>query len=464
LLIKDTFLFGLRYSFFSFLSRLFFNRISLKYLLAKEYRKDILKKHTNILSFKINKKDLVSVVIPVNNALSKGKLGDVIDSLLSQSWKNIEIIAVDSGSTDDTVKFLKKRGVKVIEIKPSLFTHAYSRNTGASIAKGKFILFTVDDAVFFDSDWILKSISYLEYFKADAISTNQLLSNTFDNYSYTLNKWHNNSQSKGCSIIRLTYIPVIIRGFIKHFMRFIRMESIYPYVAIDDTNHLIRKKIFDQFLYTSPTVEDINIALRMVMSGRKVIFTNLFSIQHNHLYSRDIKSYTNYLTRINIDLNEMKNNPTFNVTGLKKNNHLPISYLLLLKDFLTFLKSSERSSIISISFLFYKENWYQNKLKNAYQNKLFLSCKGDKSHYEILNLIKLFKLDHSLPSNIKITPFCLKYFYSICHRAELSFQYFSVQSLQDIERLLIYLTVNDINEFICRGGIELKDIKFSDWK
>lgn len=436
----------------------------MKYLLAKEYKKNVYSLHNKISIIKNKNQSLVSVVIPVNNALSKGYLEEVINSLFSQTWKNIEIIAVDSGSTDDTVGYLKKRGVKIVEIEPRLFTHAYSRNTGASVAKGKFILFTVDDAVFFDSEWISKSISYLEYFKADAISTNQLLGKKFDNYSCTLNTWHNGSQSKNIPLIRLTYIPYMLRGIFGHLLKLIRMESLYPFVAIDDTNHLIRKEVFDEFQFSSPTVEDLNIAIRLILGGKKIIFTNLFSIQHNHLYPANYNSYRNYLNRIYIDLNELKNNPLFNVTASKIKTKIPHIYLLLLKNFLQYLQTLDKNSFSLYNFLHIRHYWFNQNLKLSYKRKLNLDFKRLESDCDILKLVNFLDLSVIAPTEINVNPYSLKVFNSIISRANISFQYFPIQLFKDIESLLIYLTLNEINEFICRSDIKLTDIGFSDWK
>ena len=61
-----------------------------------------------------NNNDKVSVVIPVYN--SEKFLSQSIESVLNQTYKNIEIIAVNDGSTDDSLKILQKYSDKIIII------------------------------------------------------------------------------------------------------------------------------------------------------------------------------------------------------------------------------------------------------------------------------------------------------------------------------------------------------------
>jgi len=59
----------------------------------------------------MNSKDLVSIVVPVYN--SQRFLEQSIKSILKQTYPNIEIIAVDDGSTDDSLKILVKYSNKI---------------------------------------------------------------------------------------------------------------------------------------------------------------------------------------------------------------------------------------------------------------------------------------------------------------------------------------------------------------
>ena len=98
----------------------------------------------------------ISVVMPVFN--SESYLKESIGSILSQSLKDIEIICVDDGSTDDSLNILNKyesnnENMKVIsQINKG---PGGARNTGLKYAKGEYVYFI-------DSDDILRLDSALE--------------------------------------------------------------------------------------------------------------------------------------------------------------------------------------------------------------------------------------------------------------------------------------------------------------
>lgn len=86
---------------------------------------------------------LVSVILPTFNRA--GVLSRAIDSVLDQTYKNIELIIVDDGSTDNTGNFLKKYDNKLCYIHQSNRGVSAARNTGIRQAKGRFIAFIDSD-------------------------------------------------------------------------------------------------------------------------------------------------------------------------------------------------------------------------------------------------------------------------------------------------------------------------------
>ena len=91
--------------------------------------------------------DLVSVVIPVYN--SEKFLEECLNSILTQSYRNIEIIAVDDGSTDASSDILERYSDKISIISQKNQGLASALNLGISQMKGSwFKWFSPDDVMY----------------------------------------------------------------------------------------------------------------------------------------------------------------------------------------------------------------------------------------------------------------------------------------------------------------------------
>ena len=89
---------------------------------------------------------LVSIIIPVYNV--EKYLEECLDSILKQTYKNIEVICVNDGSTDNSLNILEKYAVKdnrFIVLNQSNHGLSYSRNKGLKQARGKYIYYLDSD-------------------------------------------------------------------------------------------------------------------------------------------------------------------------------------------------------------------------------------------------------------------------------------------------------------------------------
>jgi GT2 family glycosyltransferase len=86
----------------------------------------------------------VSVIILHKNG--KDLLKSSLGSLRKQSYKNLEVIVVDNGSSDDSVEFIRQNfpGTNVI-CNPENFGFAKANNIGFSQAKGEYLFFLNND-------------------------------------------------------------------------------------------------------------------------------------------------------------------------------------------------------------------------------------------------------------------------------------------------------------------------------
>ena len=89
----------------------------------------------------------VSVVVPVYN--TEKYLDICLNSLVNQTIDDIEIIIVNDGSTDNSIKIIKKYmkqyPEKIVLLDQKNSGISVARNNGISIAKGEFIGFVDSD-------------------------------------------------------------------------------------------------------------------------------------------------------------------------------------------------------------------------------------------------------------------------------------------------------------------------------
>lgn len=105
--------------------------------------------------------ETVSIVIPTLDA--GHRFGELLGKLAAQEGDfELEIMVVDSGSTDGTAELAETYGATVHRIKREEFNHGATRNLGISLTHGKYVALTVQDAVPLDGRWLAAMVENLE--------------------------------------------------------------------------------------------------------------------------------------------------------------------------------------------------------------------------------------------------------------------------------------------------------------
>ena len=116
-----------------------------------------------------NDKPLVSIIVPVYK--TEQYLNACIESLVNQTYQNIEIILVDDGSPDRCPKICdswKKRDCRIVVIHSQNCGVSHARNLGLSKATGKYIAFCDSDD-YYTSDHISKMLELATIYLADIV-------------------------------------------------------------------------------------------------------------------------------------------------------------------------------------------------------------------------------------------------------------------------------------------------------
>jgi rhamnosyltransferase len=96
---------------------------------------------------------LISIALVTRNGAST--LPALLDALACQRTDSpMEIVAVDSGSTDGTIDLLARAGARVTTIAPEAFNHGLTRNLVVEQARGELVVMLVQDAIPHSESWL----------------------------------------------------------------------------------------------------------------------------------------------------------------------------------------------------------------------------------------------------------------------------------------------------------------------
>lgn len=110
---------------------------------------------------------LVSIVVPVYNA--ERYLDECLHSIVSQDYRNIEIIIINDGSNDNSLNLMRsweKKDSRIILIDQENSGVSYTRNKAIKIASGEYITFIDADDII-SSDFISVLLQSMVSTKAD---------------------------------------------------------------------------------------------------------------------------------------------------------------------------------------------------------------------------------------------------------------------------------------------------------
>lgn len=114
-------------------------------------------------------KALVSIIIPIYNV--EKYLEKCIKSIINQTYRNLEIILIDDGSTDESGKICEKykeQDNRIIFINKKNGGSASAKNEGLKVAKGYYITF-VDSDDFIEPDMIEYMVNIIKKYNSDII-------------------------------------------------------------------------------------------------------------------------------------------------------------------------------------------------------------------------------------------------------------------------------------------------------
>jgi O-antigen biosynthesis protein len=211
----------------------------------------------------------ISVIIPTRNA------GDEFPLLLrklkaQKGIREVEIIVVDSGSSDETMRFGRDAGATVVEIPAESFNHGFARNRGAEQATGDLLLFTVQDALPMTEEWMWEMANTLVKNDVAAVSCAEFPRSDCDLF-YRLLLWSHYRQ--------LHLDEDRFLGWDKSCASDLGLRA---NSGISDLAALFKQEVFRKYKYQGKYAEDLELGKRLIGDGHRMGFLYSTRILHSH--------------------------------------------------------------------------------------------------------------------------------------------------------------------------------------
>lgn len=308
-----------------------------------------------------NKSPLISVIVPVYNV--EEYLPKCIDSIINQTYKNLEIILVDDGSPDNSPKICddyakKDKRIKVIHKKNGGVSSA--RNYGIKESTGEYISFVDAD------DWVDRK--YIEVLYSTSIEYNS------DYVCCGYNRVYNNKKEE----INSTG-DVIEYTNNEYLIKLLNVQNSYGFCMMKLINKRVLKDI--RFNENLKVGEDALFNVSLCKNLNSIIVVNKCLYNYRFNSNSVVRKYdTNYVTKYENSMIEMKNYINKNYISndvMNRNLYNYIAYHVLL---------------ISVNYCFHPEN--KNKYKSLIStcNKPIFKEAIKKSNYSDLSMTRKITL------------------------------------------------------------------------
>ena len=213
-------------------------------------------------------KKLITVIVNVYNG--EKYIKKCIDSVINQTYKNLEILVINDGSTDKTLDICnsyKDKRIKIITTKNQGLS--LSRNVGIDNAKGEYLYF-VDADDFIERDTIEYLYNLCKKYNSDISTCNPL---TIFDYNF---------EKKD------TEEKITILDTYDMLKKVLLLEN----MAGTTWNKLIKKELHNGIRFEDRIINDVLVTYRLVLKANRIVYSN--QIKYYYLKHKDCASIDGY--------------------------------------------------------------------------------------------------------------------------------------------------------------------------
>lgn len=296
-------------------------------------------------------KDLISIIVPIFN--TEKYLERCLNSIINQTYKNIEVILIDDGSSDNSLKICYKyanidRRVKVIH--QQNFGPSKARNKGLKEVKGEYFICIDSD------DWLEKEMIEILYNNLKKNNVDISICNYYINFETGLQEIKNSINENNITLAN--------------------HKEMYEYLFSDNMfggylwNKLIKTSIIknkDIVLFNEKIMieEDVLFLIEVIKRCSKICYYPKEFLYH--YFQRDnsivrFKYQLKDLTKLDVLEEKLRIKNLYGIVNL--GDKLEYDYIFLLQQALFILKENNM-----------KEDVYKEKLRKAREKYYFIALK-----------------------------------------------------------------------------------------
>jgi D-arabinose 1-dehydrogenase-like Zn-dependent alcohol dehydrogenase/GT2 family glycosyltransferase len=315
----------------------------------------------------------VSIIIRTLNEATF--LPNLFDLINNQSYKNYEIIVVDSGSKDDTQKIAKEFSDKLLVIEKDDFTFGYAINHGIKHSNGELVCIVSAHTKPNSNNWLEELVSAFNY---------EQLGNSKVAMSY--GKQIGGENSNFSEIMDFNYL------FGKK-----ELKKSSPKYFCNNANSMIRKDLWlnHPFNETLSGLEDIEWSKYWMDKGYKIVYKPNASIIHIH--NETGPQIRNRFWRESIAARSIGIFPLKTIIF-----QVPIQLFLIFKDIFFLFKNKSKGKIKDI--LRYRFNRLFGTLKSITNEKFNLKDFSENYNYLSYKVVEYEKKNSPVLKEYKLEP------------------------------------------------------------
>jgi rhamnosyltransferase len=210
---------------------------------------------------------VISILIPVKNG--GAELTRCLRAIAAQKVDDdVEVVVVDSGSTDGSAANAREHGAIVHEIPPREFVHGATRNLAARLSRGDVLVFTTQDAVPADEHWLALLVAALD---GEGVAG-----------AYGRQLPHEDATPPEQFFLDFMYGPA------PRVQRLGGIEELsFEQTLFSNVNSAMPRKVWeaDPFRDDVTMSEDQEWSRRMLLAGHTIVYEPRAAVRHSHAYS-----------------------------------------------------------------------------------------------------------------------------------------------------------------------------------